>query len=207
MVRLSRRGGVSANHLYITFNAFNSADQWLRAFVFKLPLETLKPAGRLAISGGQPPRTAPFASPSAATSMHFASHNGGTATGIRLAGRLEHDRLIRRDPRRLERGAVFRPGTRRRRMVESRRFSNHGSLDQRDPRRFFLWTAAAKGGASAAVRQRAVVDVSTRALPRNPTSGTSSRPSPILHARTRRASSGCRCSRRTAALVTRRRLP
>lgn len=38
---------LSNNHLYLTFNGFNGAGQWQRAFVFKLPLETLKSGGSL----------------------------------------------------------------------------------------------------------------------------------------------------------------
>jgi hypothetical protein len=38
---------LSANHLYITFNAFNAAGRWQRAFVFKLPLDPLKNASSL----------------------------------------------------------------------------------------------------------------------------------------------------------------
>jgi hypothetical protein len=34
--------GFSVNNLYITFNAFNTGGSWLRAFVFKLPLDPLK---------------------------------------------------------------------------------------------------------------------------------------------------------------------
>ena len=72
---------VSSNHLYITFNAFDNTEprpRWLRAFVFKLPLNTLRDAtslnyqwwsttthGSLRLTQG------------ALGSMFFASHNGG----------------------------------------------------------------------------------------------------------------------------------
>jgi hypothetical protein len=69
----------SANHLYITFNAFNTAGAWQRAFAFKLPLDTLQSAGTL---GYQWWSTTTHGSlrltQGAANSMFFASHNGGT---------------------------------------------------------------------------------------------------------------------------------
>src|SRR5919112_1231252 len=46
---------LSANHLYITFNAFNSADRWQRAFVFKLPLDPLKDRSNLGSQWWSPP--------------------------------------------------------------------------------------------------------------------------------------------------------
>lgn len=69
----------SANHLYITFNAFNAAGRWQRAFVFKLPLETLKNGTSL---GYQWWSTTSHGSlrltQGAGNTMYFASHNGGT---------------------------------------------------------------------------------------------------------------------------------
>jgi hypothetical protein len=69
---------LSANQLYITFNAFNTAGNWLRAFAFKLPLADLAALGNL---GFQWWTTTGHGSlrltRGATTSMHFASHNGG----------------------------------------------------------------------------------------------------------------------------------
>src|SRR5919107_1339384 len=68
---------VSANHLYITFNAFNAAGSWLRAFVFKLPLDQLRNGSNL---GYQWWSTTPTGSPppprGATRNMFSPSHNG-----------------------------------------------------------------------------------------------------------------------------------
>jgi hypothetical protein len=69
---------VSSNHLYITFNAFSSGGSWLRAVVFKLPLNTLRDGTSL---GYQWWSTTTHGSlrltQGAQGSMFFASHNGG----------------------------------------------------------------------------------------------------------------------------------
>jgi hypothetical protein len=74
---------LSANHVYITFNAFNTADQWQRAFVFKLPLADL--AARQSL-GYQWWTTTTHGSlrltRGATTNMYFASHNGGRTLRI-----------------------------------------------------------------------------------------------------------------------------
>jgi len=70
---------LSANHLYLTFNAFNSADRWQRAFVFKLPLDPLKNATNLGYQWWSTTAHGSLRLTQGATStMFFASHNGGT---------------------------------------------------------------------------------------------------------------------------------
>jgi len=70
---------VSANHLYITFNAFNSADSWQRAVVFKLPLDTLASAGSLGYQWWSTTTHGSLRLTQGSTSsMYFASHNAGT---------------------------------------------------------------------------------------------------------------------------------
>lgn len=73
----------SAKHLYLTFNAFNSAGNWQRAFVFKLPASTLKAGGTL---GYQWWSTTEYGSlrltQGGAANMFFASHNGGRSLRI-----------------------------------------------------------------------------------------------------------------------------
>jgi hypothetical protein len=69
---------LSSSHLYLTFNAFNSADNWLRAFAFRIPLADLAARGNpgfewwTTTSHGSLRLTQ-----GATTDMYFASHNGG----------------------------------------------------------------------------------------------------------------------------------
>lgn len=74
---------LSANHLYVTFNAFNSANRWQRAVVFKFPLSTLQSGASL---GYQWWSTTTHGSlrltQGAGGSVYFASHNGGTTLRV-----------------------------------------------------------------------------------------------------------------------------
>jgi hypothetical protein len=69
---------VSTDHLYVTFNAFDSGDNWLRAFAFRMPLADLAARGNL---GFQWWTTTSHGSlrltRGATTDMYFASHNAG----------------------------------------------------------------------------------------------------------------------------------
>src|SRR5215203_2467461 len=68
---------ISANHLYITFNAFNSAGSFQRAFVFKLPLDTLRDATSLGYQWWSTTANGSLRlTQGAMTTMFFASHNG-----------------------------------------------------------------------------------------------------------------------------------
>ena len=68
----------SANHLYLTFNAFNGAGNWQRAFVFKLPLATLASGGALGYNWWSTTTHGSLRlTQGGAANMFFASHNGG----------------------------------------------------------------------------------------------------------------------------------
>jgi len=68
---------VSANHLYITFNAFNAAGNFQRAFVFKLPLDPLKNASNLSYQWWSTTANGSLRlTRGAGSNMYFASHNG-----------------------------------------------------------------------------------------------------------------------------------
>jgi hypothetical protein len=74
---------ISSNHLFITFNAFNAAGNWLRAFVFKLPLDNLKNATSLGYQWWSTTANGSLRLTQGATStMYFASHNGGTTLRV-----------------------------------------------------------------------------------------------------------------------------
>jgi hypothetical protein len=69
---------LSTNHLYLTFNAFNTAGNWLRAFVFKLPLDALKNASNLGYQWWSTTTSGSLRLvQGASNNMYFASHNGG----------------------------------------------------------------------------------------------------------------------------------
>lgn len=69
---------LSDSHLFITFNAFNAAEHWLRALAFKLPIAQLAARGQLGFSWWTTTRNGSLRLTRGATStMFFASHNGG----------------------------------------------------------------------------------------------------------------------------------
>ncbi|MDQ4146028.1 MAG: hypothetical protein M3198_20240 [Actinomycetota bacterium] len=68
---------LSSNHLYVTFNAFNAAGSWLRAFVFKFPLDGLASGGSLGYQWWSTTTNGSLRLTQGATStMFFGSHNG-----------------------------------------------------------------------------------------------------------------------------------
>jgi hypothetical protein len=70
---------VSDNHLYITFNAFDSNDLWQRAVVFKMSLDTLSSGGSLVYQWWSTTTHGSLRlTQGATTNMYFASHNAGT---------------------------------------------------------------------------------------------------------------------------------
>src|SRR3954470_15203664 len=74
---------VSANNLYISFNAFNAARAWQRAFVFKLPLDALKNATNLGYQWWSTTANGSLRlTQGALNTMFFASHNAGTALRV-----------------------------------------------------------------------------------------------------------------------------
>lgn len=74
---------IGNNHLYLTFNAFNGANSWLRSFAFKLPLDTLKSGASLGYqwftttSNGSLRLTQ-----GAGGTMYFASHNASSTMRV-----------------------------------------------------------------------------------------------------------------------------
>jgi hypothetical protein len=160
---------VSSNHLYITFNAFNTADAWLRAFVFKLPLSTLRDGtslqyqwwsttdhGSLRLTQG------------ARESMFFASHNA--SRNLRVYGWPDGSNSIGSIDATVgswSAGPYSAPGPGGVDWL--------GRLDSRitgawisGTRAGFLWTAAARTGRPMPYVKGAVVDTITRTLVEEP---------------------------------------
>lgn len=74
---------LSANNLYITFNAFNAAGNWLRAFVFKLSLDQLRASSNLSYQWWSTTANGSLRlTQGATTNMYFASHNGSTTLRV-----------------------------------------------------------------------------------------------------------------------------
>jgi len=74
---------LSANQLYVTFNAFNSAGNWLRAFAFKMPLADLAARGNLGFQWWTTTSQGSLRlTRGATTDMYFASHNAGRTLRI-----------------------------------------------------------------------------------------------------------------------------
>lgn len=160
---------VSANHLYITFNAFDSNDAWLRAFVFKLPLDNLRDGTSL---GYQWWTTTDHGSlrltQGARESMFFASHNGtrqlrvyGWPDGSNSIGSIDVTTAA------WSRGPYSAPGPGGVEWL--------GRMDSRitgawvsGTRAGFLWTASPRSGRPMPYVKGAVVDTVTRTLVEEP---------------------------------------
>jgi hypothetical protein len=100
----------SDNHLYITFNAFNTDGNWLRSFVFKLPLADLA-AGQLTYQWWTTTTHGSLRLTQGATSdMFFASHNASRRLRVFRWPDASDNQLLRREHQRLEPRAVL--GTR-----------------------------------------------------------------------------------------------
>jgi hypothetical protein len=159
----------SSNHLYITFNAFSTGGSWLRAFVFKLPLNTLRDGTSL---GYQWWSTTTHGSlrltQGAQSSMFFASHNAGRQ--LRVFGWPDTSNSIGTidvtvGPWSAGPYSALGPGG----------AEWLGRLDSRitgawvsGTRAGFLWTAAARTGRPMPYVKGAVVDTATRALVEEP---------------------------------------
>ena len=160
---------VSANHLYITFNAFNSADSWQRAVVFKLPLDTLASAGSLGYQWWSTTTHGSLRLTQGSTSsMYFASHNAGTQ--LRVFGWPDGSNTIAWfdvtvsawNP-----GPYSAPGPGGVEWL--------GRLDSRitgawlsGTRAGFLWTAAARSGRPMPYVKAAMVETATQSLVEEP---------------------------------------
>jgi hypothetical protein len=163
---------VSSNHLYITFNAFDNTaprPRWLRALVFKLPLNTLRDATSL---GYQWWSTTTHGSlrltQGALGSMFFASHNGGRQ--LRVFGWPDASNSIGTIDVTVgdwSSGPYSAPGPGGVEWL--------GRIDSRitgawvsGTRAGFLWTAAARGARPLPYVKGAVVDTVTRTLVEEP---------------------------------------
>jgi hypothetical protein len=160
---------VSANHLYVTFNAFNSADSWQRAMVFKLPLDTLKSASGLAYQWWSTTTHGSLRlSQGAGASMFFASHNASTQ--LRVFGWPDNSNTIAWFDVTVSSWAA-RPysapgpgGVEWLARIDSRITGAWIS----GTRAGFMWTAAARSGRPMPYVKTAIVDTTTRTLVEEP---------------------------------------
>jgi hypothetical protein len=160
---------VSTNHLYITFNAFNSAGAWQRAFAFKLPLDTLKSGASLGYQWWSTDQRGSLRlTQGATTSMYFGSHNSGTQ--LRVFGWPDGSNTVGSFDVTVgdwSAGPYSAPGPGGVEWL--------GRIDSRitgawisGTRAGFLWTAGAKTGRPVPYVKGAVVDVTTQALAEEP---------------------------------------
>ena len=159
----------SSNHLYITFNAFSTGGSWLRAFAFKLPLNTLRDGTSL---GYQWWSTTTHGSlrltQGAQSSMFFGSHNGGRQ--LRIFGWPDTSNSIGTidvTVRTLECRAVLRARPRRGGLADQDGLQDYRCLGERNSRWLSL-DRRRPHGASNAVLKGALVDTATRALVEEP---------------------------------------
>jgi hypothetical protein len=160
---------VSSNQLYITFNAFNTAGSWLRAFVFKLPLNTLRDATSLAYQWWSTTTHGSLRLTQGATgSMFFASHNGGRQ--LRVFGWPDGSNSIGTIDVTVSpwsAGPYSAPGPGGAEWL-SRIDSRITGAWVTGTRAGFLWTAAAQTGRPLPYVKGAVVDTTTRTLVEQP---------------------------------------
>lgn len=160
---------LSSNHLYITFNAFNTAGSWLRAFVFKLPLNTLRDATSLSYQWWSTTTHGSLRLTQGATgSMFFASHNGGRQ--LRVFGWPDGSNSIGTIDVTVSpwsAGPYSAPGPGGAEWL-SRMDSRITGAWVTGTRAGFLWTAAAQTGRPLPYVKGAVVDTITRTLVEQP---------------------------------------
>lgn len=160
---------VSSNHLYITFNAFNSGNNFLRAFVFKLPLNALRDATTLSYTWWSTTGHGSLRLTQGATgSMFFASHNGGRQ--LRVFGWPDGSNSIGTIDVTVSpwsAGPYSAPGPGGAEWL-SRIDSRITGAWVTGTRAGFLWTAAAQTGRPLPYVKGAVVDTTTRNLVEQP---------------------------------------
>lgn len=160
----------SANHLYVTFNAFNSADNWQRAFVFKFPLDVLRAGNTLTYQWWSTTNNGSLRlTQGAAGSMFFASHNAGSA--LRVHGWPDASNTIGWfdvgvSP--WSAGPYASQGPDGRDWLARRTDSRITGAWVSGTRAGFLWTAAARAGRPVPYVKGAVVDVTTQTLVEEP---------------------------------------
>jgi hypothetical protein len=160
---------LSSNHLYITFNAFNAAGRWQRAFAFKIPLDDLKARAALTYQWWTTTESGSLRlTQGAAGSMFFASHNAGRR--LRVHGWPDGSNTVgwfdvqvsawTRDPY----SAPGPGGVEWLARTDSR--ITAGWLS--GTRAGFLWTVGPRPGRPMPYVKGAVVDVTTQALVEEP---------------------------------------
>lgn len=160
---------VSASNLFVTFNGYDAARKWKRAFAFKLPLDTLRDSGRLDYQWWSTTANGSLRlTQGAAATMYFASHNGGTRMRVHSwpdASSTVSSFEVR--VRAYSAGPYSAPGP-----------DGAEWLGRTDPRitggwlagnrAGFMWTAAADARRPFPYVRVAVVDTATRALAEQP---------------------------------------
>ncbi|MER6161653.1 hypothetical protein ABT147_40115 [Streptomyces sp. NPDC001868] len=159
----------SSNHLYVTFNVFNSADQWKRAVAFKLPLDPLRSGSGLTYQWWSTTKNGSLRlTQGAAGSMFFASHNGGTT--LRVHGWPDSSNTIGSFDVQMSpwsSGPYSAPGPDGAEWLD-RVDSRITGAWVSGTRAGFLWTAAPISGRPKPYVKGAVVDVTTHLLVEQP---------------------------------------
>jgi hypothetical protein len=160
---------LSSNHLYITFNAFNTARAFQRSFAFKLPLNALRDATSLGYQWWSTTTHGSLRLTQGATSsMFFASHNGGRQ--LRVFGWPDSSGSIGSMDVTVSpwsSGPYSAPGPGGAEWL-SRTDSRITGAWVTGTRAGFLWTAAAQTGRPMPYVKGAVVDTTTRTLVEQP---------------------------------------
>ncbi|MFI7407656.1 hypothetical protein ACIBU0_03085 [Streptomyces sp. NPDC049627] len=160
----------SANHLYVTFNAFNRGGSWQRAFVFKFPLDALEAGNALSHQWwSTTERGSLRLTQGAAGSMFFASHNGGT--GLRVHGWPDSSNTVgwfdvQVSPWNANNYRSVGPDGKD--WLAERVDSRITGAWVSGTRAGFLWTAASRSGRPMPYVKGAVVDVTTQTLVEQP---------------------------------------
>lgn len=160
----------SANHLYITFNAFNSAGDWQRAFAFKFPLDSLQTGNTLSHQWWSTTNNGSLRlTQGAAGSMFFASHNvEGT---LRVHGWPDNSNTVGWfdvDVSPWSNGPYQSRGPDGKDWLAKRVDDRITGAWVSGTRAGFLWTAAARTGRPVPYVKGAVVDVTTQTLVEEP---------------------------------------
>ncbi|MEU9375010.1 hypothetical protein AB0D94_14715 [Streptomyces sp. NPDC048255] len=160
---------VSTNHLYVTFNVFDAADDWERAVAFKVPLDTLSAGADLTYQWFTTTKNGSLRLTQGATdSMFFASHKGGTT--LRVHGWPDASPTVGTFDVQV---SPWSPGPYSAPGPDGAEWLDR--LDSRitgawvtGTRAGFLWCAAPRSGRPMTYVKGAVVDVTTQALVEEP---------------------------------------
>lgn len=160
----------SANHLYVTFNGFNAAGHWQRAFVFKMPLDTLRTGAALSYQWWSTVNHGSLRlTQGAAASMFFASHNAGR--NLRIHGWPDNSNTVGWFDVQVSfwsAGPYISRGPDGKDWLAARTDSRITGAWVSGTRAGFLWTAGARTGRPMPYVKGAVVDVTTQRLVEEP---------------------------------------